>query len=321
MGTTTVIAAAAAIPEPGGIGGRLGQHAHLLLEGEERGVVGWRIEGLDLRFEVGSFQLCLELGVGFRRCFDLIHFGSHAVERVEGAAVRDAAHRLRDLLLRFRPLGARDEEVLLALGLVYLALEAAERFLELVYGSLLRFPLLLVAGDGFGVLGVALQGLGSEIVPAGRHGLHGLLLPVGDLPLLGSQLLVQAALVGHGRRDLLLGLAVLGAHILGQLIEHLLRVFGLGDHVVDVSPKHGGDALEDRHVLAPYPSAERLAGGIPEGRQCWIVLGNGEGEGVNGSLKLVEVHVHGSAGIGDNDIAPFEAIRPVQQFRGVVFQQ
>ena len=147
------------------------------------------------------------------------------------------AHRLGDLLLRFRPLGPGNQEVLLALGLVNLALEAAERFLELVYGGLLRLPLLLVAGDGFGVLGVALQGLGGEIVPAGHHSVHGLLLPLGGLPLLGSKLLVQAALVGHRRGDLLLGLAVLSAHILNQLIEHFLRVFRLGDHVVDVGPK------------------------------------------------------------------------------------
>jgi hypothetical protein len=60
-------------------------------------------------------------------------------------------------------------------------------------------------------------------------------------------LLFQTFLVRDRNRDLLLGLDQLVLHVEDDLVEHLLRVFRLGDDVVDVGLEQGADARKESH--------------------------------------------------------------------------
>jgi hypothetical protein len=84
------------------------------------------------------------------------------------------------------------------------------------------------------VLGLAAERRLGQAVVTGAHGEHRLALPLGRLGSLLLVLLLDALLVGNRDRDLLLGLDQLRLHVDEDLVEHLLRVFGLVDQLVDV---------------------------------------------------------------------------------------
>jgi hypothetical protein len=152
-----------------------------------------------------------------------------------------------DALLRLRAPLAREEEVLLALRLFDLVVEVAERVLEFFRLGLVRLPGLLELLPMLRVLGVAQERLLGEIVAPLLHGEHRLLLPVLRGLVLGLHLVLEALFVGDRAGHLLLGLRQLIAHVDDDLVQHLLRILGLRDQVVDVGLEQRGDAVEDAH--------------------------------------------------------------------------
>ena len=80
--------------------------------------------------------------LGVRR-FDLVYLFGHAVERLERRLISRGAQGRLDALLRLRPLGAGDQDVLLALRFLDLLRQVAQRSLELLDRVALRLPLVL----------------------------------------------------------------------------------------------------------------------------------------------------------------------------------
>src|SRR5690606_26876538 len=109
--------------------------------------------------------------------------------------VGEPGHRLVDALLRLRALLLRDEEVLLALGLLDLVVQLAQRALELLGLHRLALPGLLERCSAAGVLLLAQQRLPGEVVAALAHGEDGAVLPVRGLPALLFDLRLELALV------------------------------------------------------------------------------------------------------------------------------
>jgi hypothetical protein len=179
-----------------------------------------------------------ELLVDLRRRFDhalvLLDLLFHPGEGFEGRLLGQTGHRFGDALLRLRPTLAREQQVLLALGLFDLVVEVTQGVLELLGLELVRLP------RGLELLGVRVvlalpdEGLLGEVVAPLLDGEHRLLLPVLRLLVLRLELVAQPLFVGDGGGDLLLGLHQLVAHVNDDLVQHLLRIFGGGDHVVDV---------------------------------------------------------------------------------------
>ena len=97
------------------------------------------------------------------------------------------------------------------------------------------------------MLGLADEGLLGEIVAAFLNGQHGATLPVLRLLVLRVGLVAQALLVGDGHGHLLLCLGELASHLLENLRQHLLGIFGLGDEVVDVALEERGESIENAH--------------------------------------------------------------------------
>ena len=194
-------------------------------------------------------ELLLELGRGDRLPLGGLDLLGHPLERLEGALVRHARHRLLDPLLGLGPLGPRDQDVLLPLGLFDLVVELAERELELLGLRLVLEPGLVQLLGALEVLVVADQRLLGEVVAALLHREHRPALPVLRLLLHRLGVGLELLLVRDGGGHLLLGLGQLGLHVQDQLVQHLLRVLGPGDQVVDVRPHHRGQTIEDSHGL------------------------------------------------------------------------
>src|SRR5690606_33945198 len=111
-----------------------GSEAHLALEREQLVVDAvHRFELAETRGQRVARELLVELGLRFRLGFHLFDFAGHAIERFERARVAQTAERLLNRALRFGALLARDEEVLLALGLLDLVVEGTERQLQLLH--------------------------------------------------------------------------------------------------------------------------------------------------------------------------------------------
>ena len=113
-----------------------------------------------------------------------------------------------------------------------------------------------------GVLGLADERLLGEIVAPFLDGQHGAALPVLRLLELGVGLVAQALLVGDRGGHLLLGLHELAAHVDEDLRQHLLRILGLGDQVVDVGLEERGETVEDAH------GNQRASRYEPSSRRC-----------------------------------------------------
>src|SRR5690606_7105141 len=134
-----------------GLDGRgLGRgEAHLALEGEQLVVHAVRrLELAEARGQRIAGELLVELCLRFRLGLHLLDLARHAIEGLERARVAQAAQRLLNGSLGFGALLPRDEEVLLALGLLDLVVEGAERELELLHRVLLLLQLFqeLLAG-------------------------------------------------------------------------------------------------------------------------------------------------------------------------------
>jgi hypothetical protein len=192
-------------------------------------------------------ELVAKLHGGIGLGFDLVDLLAHPLEGVEGAGIGDPGHRVLDGLLRLGSLLARDEDVLLALGLLDLVVERAQLLLELVDGIFLQLGLLAELGELAVVLGLALEGLLGQVFVAGAHCQHGLAFPL--LPQIGLlvALLFQTLLVGNRDCHLLFRLDELVLHVEDDLVQHLLRILGLGDDVVDVGLEQRSDARKDSH--------------------------------------------------------------------------
>ena len=228
------------------------QEPHPLLERDEL-LVGAALvlESFELLHQPVAAELLLEL-----RRRDGLPLGGldllgHPLERLEGALVRQAGHGLLDALLRLGPLGARHQDVLLPLGLFDLVVELPERELELLGLRLVLEPGLVQLLRALEVLVVAEQRLLGEVVAPLLHREHRAALPVFGLPLHAFGIGLELFLVRDGGGHLLLGLGELTLHVDDQLVQHLLRVFGPGDQVVEVGPDHRGQAIEDSHRRHP----------------------------------------------------------------------
>ncbi len=98
------------------------------------------------------------------------------------------------------------------------------------------------------------QSLLREVVLAFLHGQHRAVLPLTHLFDFAVELRSELTLVRDGRRDFPLGLRELIAHIQNDLIQHLFRVFGPGDEIVDVRFYDRRKLRKDAHLLQPSPS-------------------------------------------------------------------
>jgi hypothetical protein len=188
-------------------------------------------------------QLELRLGLGL----DALDLLFDALEGVEGALVLEAGHRLLDGPLGVGPGGARDDQVLLALGLLDLVVEHPQGALELIDRGLLLLPLLFVLLVELVVLLLALERLLREAVVALADGEHGPALPLGGVGALLLGLLREVLLVGDGNGDLLLRVDELTVHLEDDLVQHLLGVFGPADQVIEVGLDKLGEAGEHSH--------------------------------------------------------------------------
>ena len=69
--------------------------------------------------------------------------------------------------------------------------------------------------------------------------------------LIARQKRAEALLVGDRGGHLLLGLRELRAHVHENLVQHLLRILGGGDEVVDVRTQQRRKSVEDTHAQRP----------------------------------------------------------------------
>ena len=160
----------------------------------------------------------------------------HAIElgrRIERGEDDD---RFGDLPLRSRPALARDQGVASTERRLVLGLELPQLVLQLGHGLGLHAKLLAVDGRVFLVVPLAAKRLAREVILAGGDGSLRLAAPfLGQLLGLGGVELELLLLRDHGRdlgashRDAFL-------HVAQDLIDHLLRVFGAVDQIVDVCP-------------------------------------------------------------------------------------
>src|SRR5690606_26688407 len=221
-------------------GGRCGQAEALLQRDEALVDVVGDLEPGELALERIAGGRLADLGGGERAALALLDPLGHPVEGLEGGAVREAGHGLVDPLLGLRALLLGDEEVLLALGLLDLVVQLAQRALELLRLHRLALPGLLEGSGALCVLLLPQQSLAGEVVAAFAHGEHGAVLPLGGLLSLLLDLRLELALVGDRDGDLLLGARELLAHVDDHLVEDLLRVLTARDRVVDVGANEQG---------------------------------------------------------------------------------
>src|SRR5581483_806830 len=157
-----------------------------------------RLEGGELLVEGVDAQV----GVGLGSRLLLLDAPLHPLELAQAADALDAAERAVHLLLRLRRAASGDQQLLLRLGLLNLALKLPQAILEHLDLSALRLRLLLQAGRRLGVHVVPLKRLLGEIVLASVDGELSLALPIlgRALRLLVARL--EPLLVGDGRGDL-----------------------------------------------------------------------------------------------------------------------
>jgi len=144
---------------------------------------------------------------------------------------------------------AGEEQILLALGFFDLVVQIAQRVLELLRLEAVLLPRLLELLSMREVLALAHERLFGEIVAPFLDREHRLLLPVLRLAEFRVRLIAKTFLVGDRRRDLLLCLGELAAHVDQNLRQHLLGVFGPRDQVIDVRPQQGRESVEYAHGI------------------------------------------------------------------------
>ena len=195
----------------------------------------------------------------------------------------------------------RDQEILLALRLLDLVVEVAQRLLQLVRLHLVLLPRHRELLCMLEMLLPAQQRLLGQVVAVFLHREHRALVPVvGELELRVG-LVLQALLVGDGGSDLLLRLRELVAHVDDDLIQHLLGVFRRGDEVVQVRLDQRREAIEN-----PPGSAN-----LSEGGQLAHVRRQRQGHALVRGEELLVVQVRELQRLGQHDRIVVDAIRAV----------
>ena len=196
-----------------------------------------------------ALELLVQLGRGDRLALLRLDLLRHALERLEGALVAHPGHRLLDALLRLGPLGPRDEDVLLALRLLDLVVELPQRALELLgLGAVLHPGLVQLLGalQRLVVARAAPAWRGRRGPPAPPASRGAPSPPPACCSASASACSFFSSAIARGH--LLLRLGQLRLHVDDQLVQHLLRVLGLADQVVDVGPEHRRDTIPDAHA-------------------------------------------------------------------------
>src|SRR3989442_7040378 len=177
---------------------------------------------LELLHQRVSGEILVHLGCGDELALLVLDLLGHPLERLEHAPVADRGHRLLDPLVRFGALGARDQDVLLALRVLDSIVELAQRQLQLLRLFPVLDPRLVQLHGRLRVLVVTHQRLLRQVVAPLLHRQHRALLPIPGARLLLVDLGRQPLLVRDRARHLLLGLRQLTPHIHDQLGQHLL---------------------------------------------------------------------------------------------------
>src|SRR5215510_5297064 len=164
----------------------------------------------------------------------------------------------------------RDQELLLALGFALLQLQLPERLPQEIH----------LAGQVLGLLGEDLGGLPIGVVPLegplGQVVLSlldrqlGLAHPLVGLPVALGRPLLGQVLLGQRDRQLGLHLDVLVVQVQDHLLDHLLRVLGPIDQVVQIGPDQHAHALQELHQRPPLlsPSGVSLSPGVRSALVC-----------------------------------------------------
>src|SRR2546427_5382688 len=240
--------------------GRRREEPHLALELDQL-LIGVRLhfQALELLYEGIAREVLVHLGRRDQLALLVLDLLGHALERLEHALVADRGHGFLDALVRLGALLPRDQDVLLALRLLDPIVQLAERQLELLGFLAMLHPRLVQLHRALRVLVVTQQGLLREVVPPLLHRQHGPALPILGALLLGVHLRRQALLVRDGRRHLLFGLRQLTAHVDDQLVQHLFRILGTVDQVVDVRPDQRRETVKDSHETPRCPGGASLS--------------------------------------------------------------
>src|SRR5207247_1390519 len=94
--------------------------------------VGAALQRLELLHERVAGEVLVHLGRGDELALLVLDLLGHPLERLEHPLVADRGHRLLDPFVRFGALGARDQDVLLALRILNPIVELAQRQLQLL---------------------------------------------------------------------------------------------------------------------------------------------------------------------------------------------
>src|SRR5207237_4385442 len=185
-----------------GDGAAGGKNAHLLLQLNEkhlsRLISARRLESLEVAGELVAGEFFLDLGARPDLALVRLDLLFHSREGFEGRLLRDVRHRLVDASLRVGTTLLGEQQILLAIGLFDVVVEAAERILETICLLFVGLPgqiELVPARDVFAATNERLLG---EVVLILLHCEHRSALPVlGFLQLLAG-LILEALLVGNG---------------------------------------------------------------------------------------------------------------------------
>src|SRR5204863_8133777 len=143
------------------------QQSHLALQRQQLLVrVGFHFETLELLDQGVAREIFVHFGGRDEFALLVLDLLRHALERLERALVGDRAHRLLNALVRLGAFLARDQDVLLPLGLFDFVVELAQRTLELLGFLAVLDPRLLYLPSALHVPVVAEQRLLGEIVSA-----------------------------------------------------------------------------------------------------------------------------------------------------------
>ena len=130
-------------------------------------------------------------------------------------------------------------------------LQAAERGAERGGLSALIGELLRETGGHLLMAELLAQRGSREVILLARHGHGRFALPVAGGFLMLRLLLLEQVLVGQRNGHLRLHLQKLVLHIEDELAQHLLRVLGAIDQIVEVGAKQSCNSLKQCHDVTP----------------------------------------------------------------------
>ena len=130
----------------------------------------------------------------------------------------------------------RDQQIGFGVGFGQLLFELAQRGLQVLDLGFLVFDLLREAGAHLAIAFHAEQGGAGQVVLLLVDGEFGLAHPFLHFVVVLLFLFFEQVLIGDGDRDLRFDLQKLVLHVEDDLLDHLFRVLGLVDQVVEVGP-------------------------------------------------------------------------------------